>query len=68
MDITIVTLIVSALTALLTGLFGALSHIKKCHAGCCDSDCTRSEEERERRRLQSRDNSKSDILTDLKTS
>ena len=62
MDITIITLIVSGLTAILTGIFGALSHIKKCHSGCCDSDCTRQS------RYNSRNNSKSDILNDLKTS
>ncbi len=60
MDITIITLVVSAITAVFTGLFGIMSHIKKCHAGCCDSDCTRTEEEREQRRL-SRNASKTTI-------
>ena len=68
MDITIVTLIISIGSALLTGLFGLLGHIKKCHSSCFDIDCTRNEEEREKRKLQSANgslgsiNSKSDIL------
>ena len=42
MDITIITLIVSSIGAVFTGLFGLLGHITKCHSGCCDSDCTES--------------------------
>jgi hypothetical protein len=62
MDITIITLVISAITAVFTGLFGILSHVKKCHAGCCDSDCTKTEEEREAKRL-SRNTSKTKLST-----
>ena len=41
MDIAIISLIISSITAL-GGIITAL-HIKKCHSGCIDSECFKSQ-------------------------